>query len=121
MNGINDDRRGVTGERISIEKRTVDPATAQPHSFYAVNRESMTVRGVTDVLSFDETGVLLVTTCGQLSLEGADLHVTVLNTKDGIVEVTGKLCGLLYDDQQDLIDGSDKHKGKRGFFGRLLS
>ena len=121
MNGTNHDRRGVTGQELSFEKRTSDNATVPPHSFFANNRESMTVRGVTDVLSFDETGVLLVTTCGQLSLEGYDLHVTVLNTKDGIVEVTGRLCGLLYDDPQDPVNGSDKHKGKRGFFGRLLS
>ena len=92
-----------------------------PHSFFANNRESMTVRGVTEVLSFDESGVFLVTTCGQLTLEGTNLHVTVLNTKDGVVEVTGKLCGLLYDDNEPTVNGSDKHKGKRGLFGRFLS
>lgn len=92
----------------------------QSHSFSAINREAMTVRGVTEVLSFDDTGVLLVTTCGRLSLEGTGLHITVLNTRDGIVEVTGRLCGLLYDDEPD-VSGLDKHKGKRGFFGRLLS
>ena len=92
----------------------------QQHSFTAQNRETMVVHGVTEVLSFDEMGVLLMTTCGQLSLEGNHLRVTVLNTKDGIVEVTGRLCGLLYDDEPD-TSGSEKHKGKRGFFGRLLS
>ena len=121
MNVTNDDRRSMTGERISIEKRTSESAAASPHSFYANNRENMTIRGVTDVLSFDENSVFLVTTCGKLSLEGDDLHVTVLNTKDGMIEVTGKLYGLLYDDQQDFPNGSNKHKGKRGFFGRLLS
>ena len=92
----------------------------QQHSFTAGNREIMTVSGVTEVLSFDDLGVLLMTTCGQLSLEGTNLRVTVLNTKDGVVEITGRLCGLLYEDET-ASSGSEKHKGKHGFFGRLLS
>lgn len=112
-------RGGSMGDRSPRERIPVDNPQP-PHSFYADNRQSMTVRGVTDVLSFDETGVFLVTTCGRLNLEGTGLHVTVLNTKDGIVEVTGNLCGLLYFDN-DSHEGTDKHKGKRGVFGRLLS
>lgn len=121
MNGMTDDRRGAMSERPSSERHTTDAPSKQSHSFYAADRQVMTVRGVTEVLSFDENGVLLVTTCGEMNLEGTGLHVTVLNTKDGIVEVTGRLCGLLYYDNDHSDEGSDKHKGKRGFFGRLLS
>ncbi len=123
MNEYSNERRaGSFSDRSSLEPMTTEPSTANPHSFFSNNRASMVIRGVTDVMSFDEYGVFLVTTCGQLNVEGTDLHVTVLNTKDGIVEVTGKLCGLFYDDHQTLPSaGSDKHKGKRGFFRRLLS
>ena len=122
MNGMTDDRRGPTAEGLSKEKHAPDTSSKLPHSFYANERQTMTVRGVTEVLSFDENGVLLVTTCGELSLEGAGLHVTVLNTRDGVVEVSGKLYGLLYyDNDSSSNEGSNKHKGKRGFFGRLLS
>ena len=117
MNGNSNERR-VT----SFGDSTADKTTALPHRFWADNRASMVIRGVTDVISFDETGVFLLTTCGQLNLEGTALHVTVLNTKDGIVEVTGKLCGLFYeDDNGSAFDGNGKHKGKRGLFGKLLS
>lgn len=110
MNEILDDRR----REMKPEKH---------HNLYVTDRQSITVHGVTDVLSFDEAGVFLVTICGQLHLEGSDLHITVLNTEDGIVEVTGRLNGLLYyDDAQPFDDGrGDRRKGKRGLFGRFSS
>ena len=88
------------------------------HRLSAVNREAITVQGVKDVLSFDEQGVLLVTPCGSLALEGENLHVTVLNTKDGVVEVTGKLNGLLYDD--GVSSDQQKSGGKGRSFGRFF-
>lgn len=123
MNEISNGHRIPNGgERGASDRLTLDRHGDLPHSFYADNRQAMTIKGVTDVLSFDDCGVLLITTCGQLSLEGTGLHVTVLNTKEGVVEVTGKLYGLFYDDDHDpSVEGGNKHKGKRGFFGRLLS
>ena len=117
MNGNIDERKtGISGDKIAPTY-----PNDQPHSFSATNRQTMLIRGVKDVLSFDENGVFLITTCGQLTLEGIGLHVSVLNTRDGIVEVTGKLCSLFYDDSESYTNDTDKHKGKRGFFGRLLS
>ncbi len=98
------------------------PVGKPMHSFLSHDRASMSVSGVSDVISFDENEVLLVTTVGKLSLEGTGLHVNVLNTRDGLVEVTGKLYGIYYDDNEDPSrGGSDKHKGKRGFFGRFFA
>lgn len=118
MNGMSNERRAlVTDERTSDK-----PLAGKPHSLFLDNRRSMTIHGVTDVLSFDENEVYLVTSCGRLSLEGTGLHVTVLNTGDGIVEVTGRLYSLLYDDNDTLNSGDHgKHKAKGGFFGRLFS
>jgi sporulation protein YabP len=64
----------------------------------ANERREITVSGVSDVISFDETNVRLVTTCGVLNLEGESLRIHVLNTKDGTVAVTGQLNGVLYED-----------------------
>ncbi len=86
------------------------------HSLSAVNRDTITVRGVKDVISFDEENVLLVTVCGQMALEGSGLHVHVLNTKDGVVEVTGKLNGLLYYDEPS---GAEP-KGRGRSIGRFF-
>lgn len=69
------------------------------HSILAVDRKEITVRGVREVLSFDENNVRLVTEMGVLNLEGSDLRIHVLNVRDGIVAVTGMLVGVLYEDQ----------------------
>lgn len=95
----------------------ISPSSPQ-HSLLAVNREAITVRGVSDVISFDESMVLLVTGCGNLALEGSDLHVTTLDTQNGLVEVTGRLNGVLYDDRDAESRGNDK-KGRSGI-GRLF-
>ena len=84
-----------------------------PHGLTLADRKKLTLTGVTEVVSFDETGVLLVTTCGQLSVEGEDLHVTTLNTRDGVVVVTGILNGLLYENET-----TPEGQGKRSRFGR---
>lgn len=90
-----------------------------PHSLLAVNREGITVKGVLDVVSFDETMVLLVTSCGNLALEGSGFHVTTLDTQNGVVEVTGRLSGVLYDDRDTADDKRSEKKGRSGL-GRLF-
>ena len=70
------------------------------HSLVAGDRREITVRGVADVLSFDDANVRLVTTCGVLNLEGEGMRIHVLNLKDGVVAVTGQLNGVLYEDAE---------------------
>ena len=93
--------------------------TPAPHSLLAVNREAITVKGVLDVISFDESMVLLVTNCGNLALEGSELHITTLDTQNGLVEVTGRLSGVLYDDR-DADGGRVNDKKGRSGLGRLF-
>ena len=80
------------------------------HSFYSENREGMKIRGVSEVLSFDEGGVSLDTPFGNMAVEGEGLRVTTLNTEEGVVEITGKISGVYYYDA--------KPAAKRGLFGR---
>ncbi len=80
------------------------PAGTTPreeHSLVAADRREITVRGVREVLSFDDANVRLVTTAGILNLEGRELRIHVLNTRDGIVAVTGTLDGVLYEDMTE--------------------
>ena len=70
------------------------------HSLVVGDRKEITVRGVSDVLSFDDVNVRLVTTCGVLNLEGEGMRIHVLNLKDGIVAVTGQLNGVLYEEPE---------------------
>ena len=78
------------------------------HSISSFDREGIKICGVSDVVSFDERGVALETTVGNMAVEGEGLHVTVLNITDGIVEIDGRINGIYYYET--------KPQGKRGLF-----
>ncbi len=98
------------------------PMTASPsatgHSLEAHERREIFVRGVREVLSFDEHNVRLVTTAGVLNLEGRELRIHTLNTRDGVIAVTGMLDGVLYENDPSETVGDIPTTGKRRF-GRL--
>ena len=86
------------------------------HSLAAQDRREITVKGVTEVLSFDESLVRLVTVCGILNLEGEGLRVRTLDLSSGTVAVTGQLNGVLYEDAK-AEEPPPRSKGRsRGFF-----
>lgn len=94
-------------------------STATPHrghSLVATDRTEITVKGVSEVLSFDETNVRLVTVCGILNLEGEGLRIHVLSTKEGTVAVTGRLNGVLYEAEasRDASESGDRRGRARG-------
>lgn len=95
-------------------------STAGPnrgHSLVAADRREITVKGVSEVVSFDESNVRLVTVCGILNLEGEGLRIHVLNTKDGCVAVTGRLNGVLYEDDASPSESGSREKPRgRRFF-----
>jgi sporulation protein YabP len=98
----------------SVTQATNTTATQnRGHSLVAVDRREITVKGVSEVISFDETNVRLVTVCGILNLEGEGLRIHVLNTKDGMVAVTGKLDGVLYEEEQTAATKSDDRPKSR--------
>ena len=114
------------GNKEKFTQNTQGQSSPVPvtHSLWVVDRKEITVKGVTDVHSFDEGFVELDTTCGHLTLEGRGLHMIVLDTKGGVVSVTGTLTGLLYEDpalaDRD-ADGSRKgQSGRKGRFSRLF-
>ena len=80
------------------------------HAFSSKGRDGIAVSGVSDVVSFDEKGVVIETNCGSLTVEGEGLHVTVLDLSAGRVNVEGRINGVYYFDNSP--------KPKRGLFGR---
>ena len=97
-----------------------DKKIKQEHSLQAVDRREIVVKGVREVLSFDSENVRLVTVCGVLNLEGSELRVHVLNTKEGVVAVTGTLSGVLYEDSPSEEVTPARKERKGGRIGRLL-
>jgi sporulation protein YabP len=82
------------------------------HTLTARARAYMQITGVVEVDSFDDRTVQLQTDCGELTLEGEELHIGTLDIGRGIVEVTGRINGCYYQ------DGAPQKRGLRArFFG----
>ena len=68
------------------------------HTIQMEEREKIRIGGVLEVLSFDEEGIMMETTCGLLLLKGQGLHVGRLDLEAGEVTVDGMLDSITYSD-----------------------
>ena len=68
------------------------------HTLHMEEREKVRIGGVLEVLSFDEEGIMLETTCGMLMLKGAGLHMGKLDLDAGDVTVYGCIDSITYSD-----------------------
>ncbi|MCL2578318.1 MAG: sporulation protein YabP [Defluviitaleaceae bacterium] len=83
------------------------------HSLTIDRRESITVSGVTDVISFDEESVIGETEMGVIIIRGVNLHVKKINLENGELSVTGEIDGVTYENP----GAAGKSKS---FIGRLF-
>ena len=68
------------------------------HALSLAARASASIAGVCRVESFDEHSVVLKTDCGDMVVEGEALHVGTLDIARGVVEITGRVCAVYYND-----------------------
>lgn len=66
------------------------------HSLNLVNREQLTISGVTDVGEFNEQEVLAVCDTDELRIKGEQLHIEELSLETGQLAVSGKIVSLTY-------------------------
>lgn len=69
---------------------------ARIHKLSLTNRRSLSVTGVSDVLSFDIHEILLETDQGMLMVKGDDLHVNRLTLEKGEVDIEGRIDSFTY-------------------------
>ena len=79
------------------------------HGVIIQMRKEMKISGVTEVECFDETGAVLQTVCGELTVEGKDIRIGVLDVEGGQVSLSGRIDGIFY---------SSEEEKKRRFFGK---
>lgn len=84
----------------------------QTHAVNLTMRKHMSINGVREVESFDESMVVLNTVCGELTIEGKDIKIGTLDTERGVVELDGTVDALFYSQGDD--------SKKRGFLGKLM-
>lgn len=70
-----------------------------PHNLILKDRAELTLSGVTDVDSFDETTIIAYTDYGELTITGSNLHISSLDIDKGEMSVDGKISSMVYIDQ----------------------
>ena len=68
------------------------------HDLTLTGRGKLTMTGVTEVVSFDETAVVLQTGLGLLMVHGQGLQLKQLSVKGGQVAVDGTINALVYEE-----------------------
>lgn len=68
------------------------------HHLILEERERLTVSGVEDVQSFDETAIVMETGRGLLVVRGEDLHIEKLSLDGGDLKVEGEIESLQYEE-----------------------
>lgn len=81
-----------------------------PHKLTLNERKSLTMTGVTEVVSFDDSAVILRTSLGTLIVQGKDLQLKTLSLDGGQVAVDGNVSALIYEEPRPA----------GGIFGRLF-
>ncbi|MCG8512742.1 MAG: sporulation protein YabP [Halanaerobiales bacterium] len=84
--------------------------TNKTHSFSLKDRKSLEMKGVLEVVSFNENKVILQTTQGNLFVKGSELNIINLNLDDGSIKVEGYVTSLEYSEKTQ----------KTGIFNRLF-
>ena len=67
-----------------------------PHQLVLDDRTRLSLSGVSDVDSFDESIVIAHTPLGDLTVKGSGLHISRLNTESGDLAVEGTIDVLEY-------------------------
>ena len=82
------------------------------HEIHIVQRKEMSVTGVREVVSFDESSVVLRSSCGEMTVEGSSLKVGALDTDRGLVTLEGRIDSVYYSE--------DNTEEKHGFFSKIF-
>ena len=70
-------------------------------------RRTAGITGVSDVISFDISEVLLETDMGMLKIQGADLHVNRLTLEKGEIDLEGRIDSIQYSEVSDFKKGGE--------------
>ena len=80
-----------------------------PHKLTLNERSNLSITGVSEVISFDDSTVILTTQLGTLAVHGSELQLKTLSLEGGQVIVDGQVSALIYEEPRS-----------SGLFGRLL-
>ena len=70
----------------------------QPHKLTLDQRRNLVMTGVTEVVSFDDSAVILHTELGTLLVQGQQLQLKTLSVEGGQLAVEGTVSALSYEE-----------------------
>ena len=82
-----------------------------PHNLILKGRKDLSISGVLDVDSFDESTVVAYTELGELTIKGQNLHINKIDLESGDLDLEGNISSLEY--LEDKV-------AEKGFFARLF-
>lgn len=84
-----------------------------PHNIIIENRKKLSISGVIEIESFEETTAVMITSMGRLEIGGENFRLIKSNTDTGELLMEGNVIDLYYSHKPD-----EKYKSKRfGLFG----
>lgn len=82
-----------------------------PHNVILEDRKNLSITGVNDVDSFDESNIVAYTDMGELSVKGSNLHITKLSIETGELEIKGEIVAVIY---------TNDNQKQGGFFSKVF-
>lgn len=64
------------------------------------DRSKLTMTGVNDVVNFDESGIMISSCNGEISVDGEELRIVNLSSESGEIEIEGRIGGVFYFDER---------------------
>lgn len=86
-------------------------ALKRKHNLIMEDRKTLTLTGISDVDSFDEQTVVLITDIGELIIKGDSLQIKGFSVESGELSLEGRIDSLSY---------QEVNKNNSGFFSRLF-
>jgi sporulation protein YabP len=77
-----------------------------PHNIIMEGRKNLSISGVKDLESFDENSVVLITSMGELTIRGSELHISKTNLDTGELQMDGTITDLSYSEHVPNSNGS---------------
>jgi sporulation protein YabP len=72
-----------------------------PHKMTLNERKNLTMTGVSEVLRFDDSAVVLKTALGVLEVQGRELKLKTLSLEGGQMAVEGHICAVIYEEPRE--------------------
>ncbi len=88
------------------ELRAGEGLRLRSHTVHLDDRRVLSITGVSDVGSFNEREITLLTDAGAMLIEGEGLHITRLDLAEGVIGVEGGIAALEYGEEPPQKRGS---------------